>query len=109
MSTLVRVGLATIAVAIDTALRVRARLVSASTRISEIARSGAESGRVWLYSLRMTMRNFLIALVLTGLFLGILLLAGTTQNQGCFPWQEPVTVGGSGGVFSEDRGETVCR
>ena len=42
----------------------------------------------------MTMKNFFIALVLTRLFLGILLIAGTTQNQGCLPWKEPLTVGG---------------
>jgi hypothetical protein len=57
----------------------------------------------------MTFRNFAIALALTALFLGILLVAGTVQNQGCLPWQEPVTVGGSGGVFSGDRGDTVCK
>ena len=57
----------------------------------------------------MTMKNFFIALVLTGLFLGILLLAGTTQNQGCLPWKEPITVGGGGSAFSENRGDTVCR
>jgi hypothetical protein len=57
----------------------------------------------------MTMRNFFIALVLTALFLGILLLAGTVQNEGCLPWQEPVTVGGDAGVFSENRGDTICR
>ncbi len=57
----------------------------------------------------MTMKNFLVAVAVTALFLGVLLLAGTTQNQGCFPWQEPVTVGGSGNVFSENRGETRCR
>jgi hypothetical protein len=57
----------------------------------------------------MTMRNFFIALALIALFLGILLLAGTVQNEGCLPWKEPVTVGGSGGVFSGDRGDTVCR
>ena len=55
------------------------------------------------------MRNFLIALVLTAVFLGVLLLAGTTQNKGCLPWKEPVTVGGSASVFSENRGETICR
>ena len=53
------------------------------------------------------MRNFLVALAITGVFLGILLLAGTAQNKGCLPWQEPITIGG--GVFSEDRGRTVCR
>jgi len=53
------------------------------------------------------MRNFFIALAITGLFLGILVVAGTAQNQGCLPWQEPIRVGG--GVFSEDRGDTVCR
>lgn len=57
----------------------------------------------------MSLRNFFIALVLTALFLGILLLAGTMQNEGCLPWKEPVTVGGSGSVFAEDRGETLCR
>jgi hypothetical protein len=57
----------------------------------------------------MTLRNFLIAAVLTGLFLGILLLAGTMQNEGCLPWKEPITVGGSGSVFSENRGDTICR
>ena len=55
------------------------------------------------------MRNFLIALALTLLFLGVLVVAGTAQNKGCLPWQEPVTVGGGGGVFSEDRGDTMCR
>ena len=57
----------------------------------------------------MTMKNFFVALVLTGLFLGILLLAGTTQNGGCLPWKEPITVGGSSSAFSENRGYTVCR
>lgn len=56
----------------------------------------------------MTMKNFFIALAITGLFLGILLVAGTAQNKGCLPWKEPITVGG-GGAFSEDRGDTVCR
>jgi hypothetical protein len=56
----------------------------------------------------MTMRNFLVALAITGLFLGILVLAGTAQNKGCLPWQEPITVGGEG-PFSENRGDTVCR
>jgi hypothetical protein len=56
----------------------------------------------------MSMRNFFIALAITGLFLGILLLAGTVQNEGCLPWQEPLTTGG--GVFSEGgKGRTVCR
>jgi len=56
----------------------------------------------------MSMRNFLVALAITGLFLGIILVAGTVQNKGCLPWQEAITVGG--GVFSEgDRGRTVCR
>jgi hypothetical protein len=56
----------------------------------------------------MTFKNFVIALAITGLFLGILLLAGTVQNQGCPPWKEPIHVGGNG-PFSEDRGDTVCR
>jgi hypothetical protein len=56
----------------------------------------------------MTMRKFLIAAAITGLFLGILLLAGTVQNHGCLPWQEAIHVGG--GVFDEgERGRTVCR
>jgi hypothetical protein len=55
----------------------------------------------------MTMKNFFVALVLTGIFLGILLLAGTAQNEGCLPWKEPVTIGG--GPFSENRGDTICR
>jgi hypothetical protein len=57
----------------------------------------------------MTMRNLLVALTITALFLGILLLAGTAQNKGCLPWQEPITVGGSDSAFSENRGDTVCR
>ena len=56
----------------------------------------------------MTMKNFFVALLLTAIFLGILLLAGTTQNKGCLPWKEPVRVGG-GGPFSENRGDTICR
>jgi hypothetical protein len=56
----------------------------------------------------MTFRNFLVALTITALFLGILLVAGTTQNQGCLPWKEPLRVGG-GGTFSEDPGKIVCR
>jgi hypothetical protein len=56
----------------------------------------------------MTLRNFIVALAITGLFLLIMLVAGTAQNKGCLPWQEAITVGGS--VFSEgDRGRTVCR
>jgi hypothetical protein len=56
----------------------------------------------------MSMKNFFVALAITALFLGILVVGGTVQNQGCLPWQEAVHVGGS--VFSEgDRGRTVCR
>lgn len=54
------------------------------------------------------MRNFLVALLLTGVFLGIVVIAGTAQNQGCLPWKEPIRVGG-GGPFSEDRGQKLCR
>jgi hypothetical protein len=55
-----------------------------------------------------TFKNLLVALAITGLFLGILLLAGTIQNDGCLPWQESLHVGG--GVFDEGgRGRTVCR
>jgi hypothetical protein len=57
----------------------------------------------------MTMKNFFVALGITALFLGILLFAGTMQNEGCPPWKEPITVGGDASVFSENRGETVCR
>ena len=56
----------------------------------------------------MSMRNFLVALAVTAVFLGVLLVAGTAQNGGCLPWKEPLTVGG-GGAFSENRGETICR
>jgi hypothetical protein len=56
----------------------------------------------------MTVRNFFVALVLTALFLGILLLAGTTQNEGCLPWKEPVVVGG-GGTFSDNPGTKLCK
>lgn len=56
----------------------------------------------------MTFKNFVVALAITGVFLGILLLAGTVQNKGCLPWQEAIHVGGS--TFSEgDTGHTVCR
>jgi hypothetical protein len=56
----------------------------------------------------MSMKNFLVTLTITGLFLGILLLAGTVQNKGCLPWQEAIHVGGS--TFSEgETGRTVCR
>jgi len=54
------------------------------------------------------MRNFFVALAITAVFLGILLLAGTVQNEGCLPWKDPVTVGGKG-TFSEDRGTRLCR
>ena len=56
----------------------------------------------------MSMRNTLVALGVTAVFLGILLLAGTMQNQGCLPWKTPVTVGGHG-AFSEDRGTKLCK
>ena len=60
------------------------------------------------YIQAMSFRNFLVALAITAVFLGILLLAGTTQNQGCLPWKEPITVGG-GGTFSENPGTKICR
>ena len=56
----------------------------------------------------MSMKNFFVALAVTAVFLGILLLAGTAQNEGCLPWKEPVTVGG-GGTFSETPGTKLCR
>jgi hypothetical protein len=57
----------------------------------------------------MSLRNFLVALAITAVFLGILLVAGTTQNQGCLPWKEPVTVGGGGGTFSDNPGTKLCK
>ena len=60
------------------------------------------------YIQAMSFRNFLVALAITAVFLGILLLAGTTQNQGCLPWKEPITVGG-GGTFSDNPGTKICR
>jgi len=56
----------------------------------------------------MSMKNFFVALAITAVFLGILLLAGTMQNEGCLPWKPPVTVGGHG-TFSEDRGTKLCK
>jgi hypothetical protein len=56
----------------------------------------------------MTMRNFFIALAVTAIFLGVVLIAQTTQNEGCLPWKEPIRVGG-GGTFSEHPGRTVCK
>jgi hypothetical protein len=56
----------------------------------------------------MTMRNFLVALAITAVFVGILVVAGTVQNEGCLPWKKPVTVGGNG-AFSEDRGTKLCK
>jgi hypothetical protein len=56
----------------------------------------------------MSFRNFLIAAAITAVFLGILLVAGTAQNEGCLPWKEPVVVGG-GGTFSENRGTKLCK
>jgi hypothetical protein len=53
------------------------------------------------------MKRFVVVLGITALFALILLVAGTAQNEGCLPWKEPVTIGGS--AFSEDRGETLCR
>jgi hypothetical protein len=54
------------------------------------------------------MKKFFIALLVAGVMALILLVAGTAQNHGCFPWQTAVTTGG--GVFSEnDRGQTFCR
>jgi len=57
----------------------------------------------------MSMRNFFIVLAVTAVFLGVVLVAATAQNEGCLPWKEPLTVGGGGGAFSENRGETICR
>lgn len=56
----------------------------------------------------MSMRNFFVALAVTAVFLGVLLLAGTAQNGGCLPWKKSVTVGGNG-TFSEDRGTRLCK
>jgi hypothetical protein len=57
----------------------------------------------------MTMRNFVVALAITALFLGVVLLAATMQNEGCPPWKEPVVVGGSGNAFAEHPGKKLCR
>jgi hypothetical protein len=74
--------------------------------------SDAEGGggfrREAFYIQRMTMKNFFVALAITAAFLGILLVAGTTQNGGCLPWKEKVVVGGNG-PFSEDRGTKICK
>ena len=67
---------------------------------------GFRGQRVYIQT--MTMKNFFITLAITALFLGILLLAGTMQNEGCLPWKEPVVVGGHG-TFSEDRGTKLCK
>jgi hypothetical protein len=56
----------------------------------------------------MSLRNFLIALAITAIFLGILVVAGTAQNDGCLPWKEPVRVGG-GDTFSESPGTRLCK
>ena len=56
----------------------------------------------------MSFRNFLIALAITAVFFGILLVAGTAQNEGCLPWKEPITVGG-GGTFSDTPGTKLCK
>ena len=56
----------------------------------------------------MSMKNFFVALAITAVFLGILLLAGTMQNGGCLPWKEKVVVGGNG-AFSEYRGTKLCK
>ena len=54
------------------------------------------------------MRNFLVALIVLAVLGGAMLLLATAQNDGCFPWQTPITTGG--GAFSEnDRGQTLCR
>ena len=54
------------------------------------------------------MKKLVIALAVAGAMALVLLVAGTAQNHGCFPWQTAVTTGG--GAFSEgDRGRTVCR
>jgi hypothetical protein len=67
---------------------------------------GFDRGREYIPT--MSMRNLFVALAITAIFLGILVVAGTAQNQGCLPWKEAVHVGGS--AFSEgDRGHTVCR
>ena len=46
---------------------------------------GRASDRAQGYIQVMTMRNFFVALAITALFLGILLVAGTAQNKGCLP------------------------
>ncbi|MDH4102376.1 MAG: hypothetical protein OEV29_03180 [Thermoleophilia bacterium] len=54
------------------------------------------------------MKKFFVALAIAGLMGLLLLVAGTAQNKGCFPWQTAVTTGG--GAFSEgDRSQRFCR
>jgi hypothetical protein len=47
-----------------------------------------------------------IAIVIAALALGILLLGSTVQNEGCLPWQQRVSYGGS--RFDEQRGVSRC-
>ena len=60
------------------------------------------------YIQTMSLKNLLIAVAVTAIFFGILLVAGTAQNEGCLPWKEPIRVGG-GGTFSETPGTKLCR
>jgi hypothetical protein len=78
------------------------------TAIATYAHEGGGIGGHAVYIQRMTMKNFLVAAAITAVFLGILLLAGTMQNEGCLPWKTPVTVGGNG-PFSDNRGTKLCR
>jgi hypothetical protein len=75
---------------------------------SDASPSGEGSDRGREYIQTMSFRNFLIALAITAVFFGILLVAGTAQNEGCLPWKEPITVGG-GGTFSDSPGTKLCK
>ena len=69
-------------------------------------RKGAGDDRARVYIV--WMKRFFIALAIAGLMGLLLLVAGTAQNKGCFPWQTAITTGG--GAFSEgDRSQTFCR
>ena len=75
-----------------------------STSLSDRKGAGVDRERVYIQ----WMKKLFIALLVAGVMALVVLVAGTAQNHGCFPWQTAVTTGG--GVFSEgDRGQTFCR
>jgi hypothetical protein len=52
-------------------------------------------------------RRLSIAVALVVLFLGVITLALTAQNEGCLPWQERVGYGD--GPFGESQDYSRCR